>query len=562
MQKHFAIRPGLLSFIFLASSPQVWAQQAPSAGSQLQQIPPAPVLQQQPLPAIRLESATRLDAPTQEGAKITVRVLRITGARLFTPDELVAWTGFERGSDLSLAQLREMAAHITSRYRAAGYIMARAYLPAQEITDGVVTIAVTEGRYGQIATRNRSHLSDGLLTGILMGIEPGDAVAIGMLENRLLLLSDIPGVTVASTLAPGATPGSSDLTVDVAPGRRVSGSIDADNAGNRYTGIYRIGATVNLNNPAGLGDVASLRVLSSGSGLSYVRPSYQIQMGRATIGAAYSWLHYELGREFASLGASGTARVASLYGSYPLIRSRNANLYAGLGLDAKRYSDRSRLDLDMPVANKTARVMTASLRGDHRDTLGAGGVSSYAVAWGTGSVDLRTAELALRHAPSQSSGHFDKFTFSALRLQGLTDSVSLFAGINGQFASRNLDVSEKMALGGMYGVRAYPEGETYADRGYVLTLETRLRLPRFSAEQRGQLQLIGFFDTASATLNKNPWLAGDNRRTLSGAGVGVSWSKTNDFMLRAFYARKVGNEPALSAPDRSGRLWVQAVKFL
>ena len=89
-----------------------------------------------------------------------------------------------------------------------------------------------------------------------------------------------------------------------------------------------------------------------------------------------------------------------------------------------------------------------------------------------------------------------------------------------------------------------------------------LRLPAFPAGQRGQWQLIGFFDTAGATLQKNPWLAGDNHRTLSGAGVGVSWSQANDYLVRAFYARKVGSEPALSAPDRSGRFWVQAVKFL
>jgi hemolysin activation/secretion protein len=511
---------------------------------------------------MRLAPVTTPDTATTEDTKITVSDLRITGVRLFTPDEVIGWTDFLKGSELSLGQLREMAARITANYRAAGYIVARAYLPAQEITDGVVTIAVTEGRYGQIVTRNRSRLSDSLLAGILTDIEPGDAVAISTLENRLLLLSDIPGVTVASTLGPGTMPGSSDLTVDVSSSRSVSGSIDADNAGNRYTGIYRIGATVNLNNPAGLGDVASLRVLSSGSGLSFVRPSYQIQVGRATLGVAYSWLHYELGREFTLLGASGTARVASLYGSYPLIRSRTTNLYGGLGLDAKRYNDWSRLDVALPEADKTARVMTASLRGDHRDSLGAGGLSSFAVAWGTGSIDFRSAELARRNAQSQTGGHFDKFTFSALRLQGLTDNISLFAGINGQFASSNLDVSEKMALGGMYGVRAYPEGETYADRGYVLSLEARLRLPQFSTVQRGQLQLIGFFDTASATLDKKPWRAGDNRRTLNGAGVGVTWSESNDFMLRAFYARKVGNEPALSAPDRSGRFWVQAVKFL
>jgi hemolysin activation/secretion protein len=162
---------------------------------------------------------------------------------------------------------------------------------------------------------------------------------------------------------------------------------------------------------------------------------------------------------------------------------------------------------------------------------------------------------------AQSNGHFNKLAFSAARLQSVTESISLFAAINGQLASKNLDVSEKMELGGMYGVRAYPEGEAYADQGYVMTLEARLQVPKFSESMPGQLQLIGFIDTGSVTLNKNPWAEGPYSRTLSGAGIGLNWSETNNFMVRAYYAFKLGDEAANSAPDASGRFWIQAIKY-
>jgi hemolysin activation/secretion protein len=68
-------------------------------------------------------------------------------------------------------------------------------------------------------------------------------------------------------------------------------------------------------------------------------------------------------------------------------------------------------------------------------------------------------------------------------------------------------------------------------------------------------------DTGSVTVNKNPWFAGSNQRTLSGAGIGVNWSETNNFMVRAYYAFKVGNEAATSGPDASGRFWIQGVKY-
>ena len=552
-------KKNFVTFALLALSQGAFAQQPPSAGSQIQQIPPAPT-PQKAAPALRIEPSAAPATPVSDAVKITVDRLQVTGARVYPEAELLALTGFKPGSELSLGDLRGMALAITQRYRSAGYFVAQAYLPAQEIKDGAVTIAVIEGQYGKVAVRNQSNLSDDLVQSQLGGLNSGDTVAIAPLESRLLLLSDIPGVNVTSTLAPGASPGTSDLIVDIAPGRRVTGSIDADNAGNRYTGEYRLGATVNLNNAAGRGDVASLRVLTSGSGLNYARASYQMQFGKATAGVAYSWLGYELGREFSYTGATGTARVASIYGSYPLIRSRNTNLYAGLAFDHKTFQDKNPIDLGMPVADKKSQVLTASLRGDHRDSLGGGGLSGYSLAWSAGNIDLQTPELQERDALAQTSGHFNKLGFSAMRLQSVTDSVSLYAGLNGQVASKNLDVSEKMELGGMYGVRAYPAGEAYADQGYVLTLEARLRLPT-PDQFPGQMQLIGFVDTGSVTTHKNPWDAGDNRQTLSGAGVGLNWSDTNNFLVRAFYARKLGNEVATSAPDKSGRFWIQAVKY-
>ena len=559
-QRHLVFKNKLLPFALLVLSQSLFAQQLPSAGSQIQQIPPAPV-PQKAAPIIRLEPSSA-PATASDGVKIIVNRLLVSGARTYPETELVALTGFKPGSELTLGELRAMALKVAQRYRSDGYFVAQAYLPAQEIKDGVVTIAVVEGQYGKIAVRNQSNLSDSLVYRQLDGITAGDPVAIAPLESRLLLLSDIPGVNVTSTLAPGASVGASDLIVDVTPGQRVTGSIDADNAGSRYTGEYRLGATVNVNNLAGRGDVASLRVLTSGSGLNYARGSYQMQFGKATAGVAYSWLGYELGREFSALQATGTAKIASVYGSYPLIRSRNTNLYGLLAFDAKTFQDKRPLNPAAPIEDKKAQVLMATLRGDHRDNLGGGGLTGYSLTGTAGNLDIETPFIRDQDAgTAQSNGRFTKLNFSAMRLQSVTDTVSLYAGVSGQLASKNLDSSEKMELGGMNAVRAYPEGEAFADQGYVLTLEARVQLPKLSEKMPGQLQLVGFVDTGSVTINKNPWTTGDNRRTLSGAGVGLIWSENNNFLVRTYYARKLGSGTAISAPDKSGRFWIQAIKY-
>jgi hemolysin activation/secretion protein len=553
------LRKKLLPLALMALGHAAAFAQAPTAGSQIQQIPPAPV----PLkaaPDVRIEAGNALPTARSDSVKIVVDRVRVTGAQAYPEARLVALTGFVPGSELSMADLLRMAARLVEHYRRDGYLLAQAYLPAQDIKDGVVTIAVLEGHYGKISFRNQSTMSDRMLASQIDGLHAGDAVTVGPLESGLLLLSDLPGVMLTSTLVPGASVGSADLIIDVIPGRRVSGSVDADNAGNRYTGQYRLGATVNVNQVLGLGDVATVRMISSGEGLNYARATYQMHFGKVQAGLGYSKLRYKLGKEFAPLHAHGTADVASIFASYPLIRSRNANLTTQIGYDARRFHDE--VDLTGALSDKKTDVLMASLLGDRRDSFGGGGANAFSLTWSSGELDIRTpGVLAIDAATARSNGSFNKLSYSASRVQRITDAVSLSAAINGQFASKNLDVSEKMELGGMNAVRAYPEGEAYADQGYVLSLEARALLPKLSAEQPGQLHLVGFVDTGRVTRERDPWLTGPNSRTLSGAGLGLVWADSNDFMVRAYYARKLGSETATSAPDKSGRFWLQAVKF-
>jgi hemolysin activation/secretion protein len=551
----------LLTVSLLALSQSAFAQIQipPAAGGQMQQIPPPPV-REKAVPQIRIEQAKPAVAPASDQVAILVKSLHVTGQTLYSEAQLIAIAGFTPERELTLSELRAMATKIADYYHLHGYFVAQAYLPAQDIKDGAVTIAVIEGRYGSVTVRNQAKLSDALPNGLLQGLNSGDTIAIVPLENRLLLLSDVPGVNVKSTLTPGTEVGTSDLIVDVTPGKTVSGSVEADNGGNRYTGEYRVGATVNLNNLAGHGDVASLRVMTSGSGLNYGRASYQMQFGKATVGAAYTALKYELGEEFAPLNAHGTEEIASIYGSYPLIRSRNTNLYALAGYDHRTFKDE--VDLTSAVTEKTARVFWAGLAGNHIDGFGGGGASSYSLTQSFGDLDIETpGALAVDAATARSNGQYRKLAYHVARLQRVTEKVSLYGSINGQFASKNLDISEKMGLGGPYAVRAYPVGEADADEGYVVNLEARYLLPKFSAGMPGRMHLVGFVDSGAVTHNKHPWAAGDNHRTLSGAGVGLTWADYNNFVANMYWAQKLGNETATSAPDRDGRFWFQVVKF-
>ncbi|OYO30622.1 peptide transporter [Janthinobacterium sp. PC23-8] len=550
------LRSTLIPLALLLVIQQAYAQQ-PTAGSQLQQIPLAPQLPKAD-PGIRVRQGAAPAAAAGDSTRIMVQRLHITAAPVFTETELIAATGFVPGSELTLAQLRAMAATVAGYYHARGYFLTQAFLPAQDIENGVVAIQVLPGQYGKVELRNSSALSDTLAQHILAGLD-GQVIAIDPLERRLLQLSDLPGVEVGSTLTPGASLGVSNLIVDVLPGARVNGSVDLDNQGSRYTGRNRFGATLNINEVAGLGDVATVRAFTSTDGLNYVRAAYQGQAGLLRLGTAYTYMDYKLGKEFAVLDAKGTASIASVYGSYPLIRTRAGSLYAQLNYDSKDFQDKTQST--GTVNDKQARIWMLNLNGDSKDGFGEGGVNNYSLTYSTGKVDIET--LAARQIDAltvKTNGSFHKLGLTASRLQSLGAATSAYAIVNAQTASKNLDASEKMGLGGVGGVRAYPGGEAYGDQGYVLNLELRRNLPALAAIA-GQLQLVGFADTGTVKLNRNQWSPGENRRTLSGAGVGLSWTGANALLIKAYYAHKLGNARATSVPDTAGRFWLQAVKY-
>ena len=161
-----------------------------------------------------------------------------------------------------------------------------------------------------------------------------------------------------------------------------------------------------------------------------------------------------------------------------------------------------------------------------------------------------------------TAGSFSKYNLNLTRLQQIRERVALYLTYGYQWANKNLDSSEKLSLGGPYGVRAYPVGEASGDEGWIGMAELRYNLPNKEGA-KNTYQLITFVDAGSIKENKYP-LPGStqaNRRSLYGMGVGVNWSQENNGAARLHYSWKLGSELAQSDTDRSGRFWFQLYRF-
>ncbi|WAJ37566.1 ShlB/FhaC/HecB family hemolysin secretion/activation protein [Pseudomonas sp. GOM7] len=530
----------------------VAAATAPDAGQVQQGLDRQP-LQLEPRQSLPLNLPdTPADPAADAGPRLQVNGFILEGNSALSSEELLGLLADLPGQELSVGQLQAAANRITRRYREQGYPLARAYLPAQEIEDGVVKISVLEGRYGEIHVDNTLGLGGSALAP-LSALQRGDAVQSQPLERSLLLLSDTPGVEVKSTLRPGASTGTTDLLVDLQRAPLVSGSVDMDNYGNRFVGQYRLGGTLNLNNPLNLGDRLSLRAMGSDEDQRYGRVAYQLPLGpwSTQFGAAYSDMDYELGQDFEDLRAHGNARIASVYAIQPLVRSRNFSLFGQLQYDDKRLKDD--IDLFGEKSDKHARVVTLTLNGNSRDDLLGGGLNSFALGWSQGSLTLDGAQAQRTDdATAGTRGRFHKLNPSLVRLQRLSDRFSLYTQLQGQWADGNLDSAEKLYLGGAYGVRAYPQGEASGDQGWLANVELRYALT-------AAWQLSTFVDHGEVRLNKDAWTVDDNHRSLSGAGLGAQWA-SNGWQISTVAAWRLGNADAESDVSRTPRVWAQVVR--
>ena len=503
-------------------------------------------------------------------AVVSVTKVTVTGNTVFSAVQLAPLLEGLVGKNATLAQLNLAASNVRQYYQSRGYLLAQAYLPRQDVTQGDIEITVLEGSLGsaKASVKPGARFKQSFAQGMLNAqINAGQVITEAALEAPLLLLTDLPGTSVQSAVSSGSSVGTADLEVTLGDNTGfIVGSVDFDNQGSKFTGNNRLGANLFVNNATGYGDQLSARAQLSldNRRSNSARLSWQTPVGYygTQAGASFTKLNYSLIKDFAALQAEGDASTTSWFVSHPMLRTRNANASVTLGRDNKRIEDRT-----LAVANLESRSINSTrlgLRGDWRDALAGGGFSSVNLAYSSGSLGIaQAAALANDQGATgnKTQGSFIKTNLDLLRLQTITDQVSVLGSLKAQWASKNLASAEKMSLGGANDVRAYPVGEASGDQGYVGTLEARYANADWRIGSAAAVLSV-FYDFGSVTINKTPLptLQSANARSLRGAGLGLSLASSDGYSLRAALAWRLGGQPPTSDADRSPRMWLQASK--
>lgn len=511
---------------------------------------------------IQVEQEQRPSLDLPDTLKVQVNDFKITGQDIYSEESLKSLLADKKGKLVTFKDLQDGADTLSRYFRDRGYIAAHAYLPVQKIENGVVEYAVTVGRFDGITIQNNTKIHESVIKRETAFLKKGDYLTRANLERAVWLLSDLAGADAKAVLTTGENPGTVHVTLDLNPHNGKQGLFSIDNYGNRSTGYNEYGLDYDFLNLAREGDHLAVGITTTGNELFNWGANYTIPVIRdgMKLTAGYNVLTYQLGDIFEPLDGVGHSRVASLGLDYAIQRSQRHNLYTGIRYEYSDIQDEYRDFMEnhsVKYNDKTGNAAVWSLYGDEQDSKGA---TDWRFEYKFGHIgnDALQMDKEIGGTYNAPTGTYNKIRANILRRQDLNDRTYLLLSARGQYAFNNLDSSEHFSLGGPYGVRAYPTSEASGDTGYLTRAELRWLLPLGAKDQ--QLHLASYLEHGGVWINKDSSInpGAKNHRNLQGIGVGLIWSRYEDWFLRADYAWKLGSEePTSDTSHTGGRFWIR-----
>ena len=399
--------------------------------------------------------------------------------------ELVLQTEFERGW-ITVEQLDQIALRVTEYYREKGFILATAFVPAQEVSDGIIRLNVLEGRLGDVQVANELIFEPETIKAAFTN-ELGRPVTEEQIEGALRRINDLPGVRVRGSFSPGDNVGETRLTLGVLDEKPWSSTLLLDNHGSETTGETRLYATTEWNNLWDRGHRMLAGVLRSEGPdssvygqLEYELPFTADRRGSLTFNAGRN--EFSVKRLANLPEIVGETDTLGLAMDYQVIRSRTRNFALSAGYNFK--------DVVFQVGALTTlstdeKIETFSVAAD------------YTQLWDerqlllTGRLGIDQGHMISGEARGQSVD-FTKVLLTANLLKRfsipnwVTKNESYFnfvVKLNSQYTEKFLSSVEQFSLGGPNGVRAFGVSDVSVDSGAYTGFELYFDLPVDVTEQ-------------------------------------------------------------------------------
>lgn len=514
--------------------------------------------------------------------RILVKGFKVIGNEDLTEQELQTVMKPYVEHELSMVEIHAAANTLSEYYHDKGYFATEVTLRPHSIKDGIVTLNVSEGHLekGAISVTNNGERikSEKVLALWNNTLKPG-VLKQEEYERAMLLTNDFAGISAKVDMYLGEKAGTDELVVTVTDEEVFNGNIDIDNFGSYYTGRTQIGTTLYWNSPTKNGEEIVARFITTGkySNYGYLDLAVPVLDNGMRIGVSIDYLEYELDLDKSDEAGDGSAWNAKMYLKYPIARTTDLNVESELSYMHTALKDN---DATSEIDNSTIDKGTLRISGNRSDDYLQNGITYFSATVTAGNLSLDNKEYRENDAlTSKTAGNFTKLNVELSRLQNLVGDLSTNISVEGQWASKNLDTSEKYFLGGPYSVSGYPVGQVAGDNAAVFYAD--LRYDFYKMPWGGDLQLKGFYSYGWTEIFKDPsaWqalfpngeqYAEDNEVTLQTVGLGFSQTWSDTAVIRVMVGKQVGDNVLrkyfddgkdFDESDNDYRAWVEAIYY-
>lgn len=500
---------------------------------------PLPIVPESTLPA--QSKPIIVDAP--EGAEAIEMVLNnvvISGATVFSKDEITSTYRHLLGKTIKLTQIYEISNDITRLYTDSGYILSRAIIPEQEISDGVVNIQVIEGFITSYEIQGEENARSVLEAYAEKLISLGPLKSEN-LERYLLLMNDVSGSDVKSVLSPSSNTNNGAHITLIAEHNKAQGFANFDNLGNSYIGPNRITLGGQLNNI--LQSSTTLNGLflwaPDSNELQYYSTGFHNYVGdegtkigvNASISKARPSLPNALG---GLLEPDGEALFLGFSVDHPFIRTRNLNVYGGLNFDILKNKTDYAPGLSAIETKDSQRVLRASGRISYQDRFFGFNAGNATLSKG---LDILGASHRGDSNLSRPEGdpEFTKLNIGASRLQYVSGPFNVLVAGTAQYSANTLLASEEFGFGGNEFGRGYDPSEITGEHGlagkfeFIYNGNTQLKV-------LNAYQIFTFYDVGKVW-NRDVAVGQQDSDSAASLGIGTRLTFNQSVRGDAFVAK-------------------------
>lgn len=425
------------------------------------------------MPASAAESGS--DAQAAQSRSVDIWEYRVEGTEILPASEIEAAVYPFLGPGRSAEDVEGARAALEKAYADRGYQTVAVSIPPQQVTDGVVTLAVTEGKVGRLRVRGSRYYDIDAIKAAAPSLQEGAVPDFNAVSEDIVALNQQPDRRVTPALKAGAAPGTVDVDLTVEDQFPLHGSLELNNRYSQNTSKLRLNGSVHYDNLWQLGHSLNL--------------GYQVAPQDSKDSKVYS--------------ASYLARLPdvpwlSLLG-YWVKQDSDVNTLGSMNVVGKGHILGGRAILTLPGDEGFFHTLSAGLdrkRFQERVTIGTGGYSTpityypASLAWsgtwmGEGRETQANVGTTFNFRPAssgwqefyekryKSGGGFIYFRGDVAHTEELAYGAQGWAKAQFQLSNDPLISSEQFSAGGQDTVRGYLESEALGDNAALGSVELR-----------------------------------------------------------------------------------------